>query len=97
MPAAEIRSVKRMFTIQLIDAPVVKSNDGPIKPYKLEVVEYKDRGKVDVVGRRTAGYAPRTKSYRLYGTYRYDVCPRWVLETISEAGWSLDKLWGSSL
>lgn len=90
---AEIRTVKRTMTITLSNAPAV----GGITPYKLEVVEYADRGKIVLHGRAVSGQAPRSVPCRLYGGYpQYPEPPVWVMHILSEAGWTLNKIWGDT-
>ena len=96
--SATIRKVKRVMTIELgTDAPLVTHPMGTFGPYKIEVTEYKDRGKVSLYGRmRHGSQAPRSISFRLYGYPQYDECPEWVLQVLSEAGWTLNKVWSES-
>lgn len=95
---AKIRTVKRVMTIQLSDAPLVSAASGGsmFAPYKMEIVEYKDRGKVTFTGRAVSGFKPFSTSCRLYGYNQYPDVPEWALEVMAEAGWSLNKIWNDA-
>lgn len=93
---AKIRSVKRVMTILLTEAPLVSRGAAMFAPYKMEIVEYKEKGKVTFTGRAVSGMRPFTTSCKLYGYPQYPDVPEWALKIMSEAGWSLNKVWSEA-
>ena len=91
-----IRRYKTVIVILLSDPPQVKVEGGAFVPYKMEVTDFGDRAKVELIGQRSHGRYqpwPSTKMYRLYGyvgNLIYDFAPAWVIDIIREAGYKGD-------
>lgn len=92
---ADLLRVKKVWSANIkwgIGAMQVLASDGPFVPDKMEIVDYGDRAKVEVSGRRRATNERRSKPYRLYGYPQYDPPPDWLIELVSQIGyWSVES------
>lgn len=95
---AELIRVKKVWSASIKWNPgpmLVHASDGPFAPDKMEIVDYGDRAKVEVSGRRRAGPNPnerRSKAFRLYGYPQYDPPPDWLIELVNKIGyWSVES------
>jgi len=86
----EVSARKTVTVFSIKGAPRVISSLGPeFEPYKAEITDFGNRGKVQLFGRNYGRLVPGSTSatFKLYGYEQYRPVPQWLFELLREVGY----------